>query len=170
MQHYFAMLARYHLWATEKILDQIATIREEDYRQDRGLFFDSIHGTLNHMLVAELHWYARFTESEPPTLALNAEVEHDRPALDGALRTNVARWQGFIAGLEAQRFDTQLTYLRPSGEKTVTPFAASLGHVFNHGTHHRGQLSAALTGMGYACPELDLIYRVREETNNGTGN
>ncbi|WP_255542215.1 DinB family protein [Glaciimonas sp. PAMC28666] len=85
-------------------------------------------------------------------------------------RTNVARWQGFISGLEAQRFDTQLTYLRPSGEKTVTPFAPSLGHVFNHGTHHRGQLSAALTGMGYACPELDLIYRVREETNNGTGN
>ncbi|WP_407646218.1 DinB family protein [Glaciimonas soli] len=35
--------------------------------------------------------------------------------------------------------------------------------IFNHGTHHRGQLSAALTSMGYDCPEIDLIYFVRGE-------
>jgi len=164
MQNYFEMLARYHVWATEKILDQIAIISEEDYRRDHGLFFRSIHGTLNHMLVGDLHWHSRFTDGAPLTLALDTEAEHDRTALGVALRTAVRRWSYFLAGLQPQRFNTDLHYRTVSGVQTVTPFMATLAHVFNHGTHHRGQLSAALTGMGYACPELDLIYMVREET------
>ena len=43
------------------------------------------------------------------------------------------------------------------------PFAATLLHVFNHGTHHRGQITAALTSMGYHCPEIDLVNMLVEE-------
>ncbi|PUA17972.1 DinB family protein [Glaciimonas sp. PCH181] len=163
MQRHFELLARYHLWATEKILSHIASISEDDYRRDCGLFFHSIHGTLNHMLVGELHWHARFTNSNPITIPLNAEVEPDRVALASALHTAVARWNDFVDNIAPERFDTQLMYSRANGEKTTTPFAPTLAHVFNHGTHHRGQLSAALTCLGYPVPELDLIYKIREE-------
>jgi uncharacterized damage-inducible protein DinB len=44
------------------------------------------------------------------------------------------------------------------------PFAATLAHVFNHGTHHRGQISAALTAMGQPAPELDLVFLLQEES------
>ena len=43
------------------------------------------------------------------------------------------------------------------------PFAATLAHVFNHGTHHRGQVTAALTALGHPCPVLDLVYMLQEE-------
>jgi len=163
MQSYFDMLARYHLWATEKILHKIASVSEDDYRRDHGLFFRSLHGTLNHLLVADLHWYGRFTDAAPLTMALDAEAKHDRTALSVALRTAAGRWRDFLAGLQPQRFDADLHYRTVAGVQTVTPFMGTLAHVFNHGTHHRGQLSAAMTGMGYACPELDLIYMLREE-------
>lgn len=44
-----------------------------------------------------------------------------------------------------------------------TPFAATLAHVFNHGTHHRGQITAAITALGCSCPELDLVWMLQEE-------
>ena len=49
------------------------------------------------------------------------------------------------------------------GTPASLPFAATLAHVFNHGTHHRGQITAALTALGQPCPELDLVYMLQQE-------
>ena len=43
------------------------------------------------------------------------------------------------------------------------PFALTLSHVFNHGTHHRAQITAAVTAMGHVCPELDLVWMLQAE-------
>lgn len=50
-----------------------------------------------------------------------------------------------------------LNYNRSDGQATSLPFAQMLGHVYNHATHHRGQITAALTAMGHASPELDWV-------------
>jgi len=161
--HYFGTLARYHVWATEKVLAEIEPISDHHYRQDCGLFFKSIHGTLNHMLVGETAWYARFAEGVSLKLQLNAELEQDRQGVIAALREAVKRWGDWIPAIETGRFDGKLQYNRASGEQVIVPYASALGHVFNHGTHHRGQLSAALTAMHYKVPEMDLIYMLQAE-------
>ena len=72
-------LARYNLWATRRLLTTLAPVSDADYRRDLGLFFRSIHGTLNHLIVGEhLLWYRRFSEGLSPRVALDAEVEPDR--------------------------------------------------------------------------------------------
>ena len=59
---HFLMLARYHVWATDRLLDRhVAPLTDEEYRRNAGLFFKSVHGTLNHLLVAERGlWFERF--------------------------------------------------------------------------------------------------------------
>ncbi|HEY8100277.1 MAG TPA: DinB family protein [Burkholderiaceae bacterium] len=163
MQNYFETLARYHIWATDKVLAEVGQMIDAHYRQDCGLFFKSVHGTLNHMLVGEQHWYSRFAEGISLTLPLNAELETDRALLASALRDAVKRWSPWIATLDLKRFEGNLHYTRTSGGQVVVPFASALGHVFNHGTHHRGQVSAALTATGYKVPEMDLIYMLQLE-------
>ena len=49
---HFSGQARYHVWATHRLLEAVSPVPDQDYRRDVGLFFKSIHGTLNHMLVA----------------------------------------------------------------------------------------------------------------------
>lgn len=156
---HFRQLARYNAWATERLLRAVAELSEADYRRDLGLFFRGIHGTLNHLLVGEhLLWFVRFAEGRSPRVALDAEVESDRALLASRLREGAARWEPLIAGWPAQRWDGFLSYTTLRGAPATLPFAATLAHVFNHGTHHRGQITAALTALGRPCPELDLVY------------
>ena len=156
---HFSGQARYHVWATHRLLEAVSRVCAEDYLRDVGLFFQSIHGTLNHMLVAEhLLWYARFAKGASPVLALDAEIEPDRERLAQALKGGSANWTPLIASWSPERFDGHLVYRTSKGEPMSLPFAACLTHVFNHATHHRGQITAALTAMGQPCPELDMVY------------
>ena len=156
---HFGSMARYHVWATHRLLEAVSRVSAEDYQRDVGLFFKSIHGTLNHMLVAEhLLWYARFAKGASPVLALNSEIEPDRQRLAQALKSGSANWTPLIASWPAERFDGHLDYRTSKGAPLSLPFSATLAHVFNHATHHRGQITAALTYLGYDCPELDMVY------------
>ena len=156
---HFSGQARYHVWATHRLLEAVSRVSAEDYQREVGLFFKSIHGTLNHMLVAEhLLWYPRFAKGTSPVLALNTEVEPHRERLAQALKGGSANWTPLIASWTAERFDGQLDYRTSKGDPLSLPFSAALAHVFNHATHHRGQITAALTAMGQPCPELDMVY------------
>ena len=79
---HFAMLARYNLWATRRLYVSVDALPEADYRRDAGLFFKSVHGTLNHLLVGEhAIWFPRFAEGVSNQVALNTELEPDRARL-----------------------------------------------------------------------------------------
>ncbi len=161
---HFNAQARYHAWATHRLLEAVSRVSAEDYQRDVGLFFKSIHGTLNHMLVAEhLLWYARFSKGASPVLALDSEIEPHREHLAQALKGGSANWTPLIASWPTERFDGELDYRTSKGDPLSLPFAATLSHVFNHATHHRGQITAALTAMGQPCPELDMVYFLLSE-------
>ena len=165
LRSYFSTLARYGVWATRRLFEHVDALSEDDYRRDAGLFFKSVHGTLNHLLVGEHRvWFHRFAEGVSNSVALNAEVEPDRSRLRAALIDGAGRWQPFIESLDDSCFASTLDYTTTNGVPQSLPFAPTLGHVFNHATHHRGQVSAAITAMGYACPEIDLVWMLQAES------
>lgn len=160
---HFSLLARYNAWATQRLLRAVAALPEDDYRRDVGLFFRSVHATLNHLLVGEqLLWFVRFAEGRSPALALDHEAEPDRMALAQRLCSGAARWEPLIAAMAPARWAGTVDYTSTRGETVRLPFAATLTHVFNHSTHHRGQITAALTALGRTVPELDLVYHLRD--------
>jgi uncharacterized damage-inducible protein DinB len=164
-QAHFTMLARYNVWATRRLFEHVDALPEADYRRDCGLFFKSVHGSLNHLLVAEHEaWFPRFAHGVSNQVALNAELETDRARLRDRLLDAATHWQPLIASWDAARFDGRLDYTTTRGVPQSLPFAATLAHVFNHGTHHRGQITAAITAMGHACPELDLVWMLQAES------
>lgn len=166
VKDHFLLLARYNVWATRRLLEHVDALGEDDYRRDAGLFFRSVHGTLNHLVVGEHRvWWRRFAEGVSPQARLDEEVEPDRARLKAALLDGAARWAPFIEALDPARFAGTLDYTTMKGVKQSLPYAATLTHVFNHGTHHRGQVTAAITAMGHACPELDLVWMLQAEAS-----
>jgi uncharacterized damage-inducible protein DinB len=171
---HFIQLARYNVWATQQLLTAIEPVSEFDYRRDLRLFFKSIHGTLNHLLVGEhLVWHRRFSKGASPQKAdgvtLDMEAESDRERLAQALKGGAANWEPLIAGWPADRFVGTLDYTTMAGEPVSLPFAATLAHVFNHGTHHRGQITAALTALGQPGPDLDLVVLLQQTAASEKG-
>ena len=56
MQARYRMFAGYNAWCNERLYDAAVTVSDADYRADRGAFFKSLHGTLNHILVGDRLW------------------------------------------------------------------------------------------------------------------
>jgi uncharacterized damage-inducible protein DinB len=162
---HFQMLARYNAWATRKLFEHVDALPEADYRRECGLVFKSVHGTLNHLLVAEHSvWFPRFAKGVSNKIALNIELETERALLREKLLDAVTHWRPLINEWDAARFDSMLAYNTTRGAPQLLPFAPTLAHVFNHGTHHRGQITAAITAMGHDCPELDLVKMLQAES------
>ena len=163
-------LARYDLWATERLLLACDELPDADYRRDVGMFFKSVHGTLNHLLVAQHQiWFTRFVTGRSPRADLGAEVEVDRTRLRSALRAGSVAWWAFVDKLDETRLSGTLDYTTTRGQPMSLPFAATLQHVFNHATHHRGQITAGLTMLGLECPVLDMVAMLQHEAMSRCG-
>lgn len=138
-------------------------LAEADYRADLGAFFGSVHGTLNHLVVADRIWLARFRGEAPPGGGLGQIVHEDRGALAAARRALDAEIVEFVEGLSEERIAAPFTYRMVTRDEEVTqPMGPALAHFFNHQTHHRGQVHALLTRLTGTAPALDLIYFQRE--------
>ncbi|MBP6878079.1 MAG: DinB family protein [Phenylobacterium sp.] len=152
-----ALMARYHGWATERLLASVEPMPEEAYRRPCGLFFQSVHGTLNHLLLTDSEiWYPRFAGVPTGSIALDAEIESDRAKLASRLIAATARWRELVDSLSEAALAEDLRFTMTTGQARTLPMPATLLHVFNHATHHRGQITAALSMMGFECQSLDL--------------
>ncbi len=161
----FRILAQYNIWATQRLCESLKSVSDDDFNKDVGLYFKSIVGTLNHLLLGEHYlWYSRFKQGISPAIALNTMIQTKKTALLDELQEKSKNWIEFLEQLDEKTLNADLTYKRVSGQQLTLPYAATLMHVFNHGTHHRGQITAAMTGLGYACPELDLVYMLAEQS------
>lgn len=166
----FAMMAHYNAWANERLYAAAAALSPEDRRRPLGLFFGSIHGTLNHLLVADRIWMHRFTGTGPAPNRLDAILFEDFSELHAERRAMDARMTAYVEGLDETDLAATFTYTTLTRPGPITqPLAPALMHVFNHQTHHRGQLHAALTGLGTEAPSFDLIVYQRESGEGLSG-
>jgi uncharacterized damage-inducible protein DinB len=160
---YFQRFARYNAWANRRLYEACDALSRDDYRAPRSSFFGSIHATLNHILVADRVWMSRF-EGVPSGIERLDQILHDEFAdLKAARESEDARIFGFVGGLGDAALAGTLRYRTMAGESQETPIAWTLAHVFNHQTHHRGQVHGMLSGTPVAPPPLDLIYFLRQE-------
>jgi len=161
----YLMFAGYNAWCNTRLYDAVAPLSDADYRADRGAFFKSLHGTLNHLLVGDRIWMRRFTCAGEIPKSLDAILYDDFAQLRAARSVEDARISCYIASLsEADLAGTicYRTFVRPA--EIEQPLAPALDHFFNHQTHHRGQAHALLSAVvgNDATPSFDLIIYQRE--------
>ena len=162
MTHRYTTFAGYNAWANGRLYDAAARLSDADYRADRGVFFRSMHGTLNHLLATDRIWMRRVTGSGDAPDRLDAILHDDFAGLRAAREAEDRRIVDWVGGLDAAALAGSIRYRRVSSpEEFVQPLSPALDHWFNHQAHHRGQAHALLTGLGQAAPELDLLYYQR---------
>ncbi|MEZ4255631.1 MAG: DinB family protein [Polyangiales bacterium] len=167
---WLAALARYNRWMNDKLYGLAATLTDEARKRDVGAFFKSIHGTFNHLLVADRIWLGRFRGETFPEgfigpggiRAINDELYSDFDELRRErLRTDddLSAW---VAGLSEAQLAAPLAFVR-RGARFESPLWWSVTHVFNHQTHHRGQVTTILNQLGIDPGVTDLYAMFLEE-------
>jgi uncharacterized damage-inducible protein DinB len=169
MKQHFEMFARYNAWANALVYDAAGRLSDADYRADRGAFFKSMHGTLNHLLVGDRIWMQRFTGAGEAPDKLDAILYEDFPALRAARRDEDERIIRYVEGLGDADFSGRIRFRTISKPQMLEQdLAPALDHFFNHQTHHRGQAHMLLTAIKGEAPSLDLIMFQREVGVGGT--
>jgi uncharacterized damage-inducible protein DinB len=161
----YEMFAGYNAWANKRLYDAAAKLTAAQIRADKGAFFKSVHGTLNHILVADRIWLRRFTGDGPLPAKLDEVLNADLPGLRTAREAEDRRIALYIGRLTEANLEAAFRYRTLTNPREIVqPLATALSHFFNHQTHHRGQAHAILTALGgrAAAPELDLTYFQRE--------
>ncbi|MGA8260364.1 MAG: DinB family protein [Arenicellales bacterium] len=151
-------LARYNVWMNEKLFEVCDGLSDSERKTDRGLFFGSIHGSLNHLLLADKVWLGRFLGEPFEVTGLDQELFSDFDGLRRARAETDRLILDWTAGLTEAELAGELHYTsisRPAQKSC--PLWIAVTHLFNHQTHHRGQITAALSQLGKDYGVTDLI-------------
>ena len=153
-------MARYNRWQNANLYGCADQISSEDRKRERGAFFGSIHATLNHLLWADQIWMLRFAGTERPSGGIKESVAHypdwqdlkrEREALDMV----ILRW---AESLDSSWPEGNLTWYSGAAQMEITrPTWILVAHMFNHQTHHRGQVHCMITQYGLKPDDTDLF-------------
>lgn len=159
--------ARYNRWINESLYQVCLALPAPQLNDDCGLFFQSINGSWNHLLITDLMWLSRMQHVYPILEELK-DIDFPR-RLNGQISDQLQQlWplrqrvdDVLIRWCDLLRLDDAtavIEYTSSSGQPWVKPLDQILQHLFNHQTHHRGQITAALSAMGTDYGETDLLF------------
>jgi len=157
---YCVTMARYNHWQNNQLYGLLEALKPTEISLNREAFFGSILGTLNHLLWGDLMWMARFDGGDKPqggpveSVTMHATLRGWMPERR-RMDARVSQWAGSVSTEELHR---DMTWFSGILNREIH---ASMGlcvtHMFNHQTHHRGQVHAMLTAAGSEAPVSDLF-------------
>ena len=158
-QAYVKRMARYNRWQNQNLYAVADTLGDEERRRERGAFFGSVHKTLSHLLWADRVWMSRFTDLPRPEAGIPESVSL-YPDWDGLNRERASFDETMITWadrLDPAGLDANLTWFSGGVMREITkPRWVLVTHMFNHQTHHRGQVHCMLTQAGGKPQTTDL--------------
>ncbi len=156
---YVQRMARYNRWQNENLYGVADTLSDDERRKERGAWFGSIHKTLSHLLWGDKIWMSRFTDLPKPEVGIPGSVSLF-PDWD-KLKAERVDFDGTIVGWADSVDDRwlgadQTFYSAATQREWTRPRWLLVTHMFNHQTHHRGQVHSMLTQAGGRPSDTDL--------------
>jgi uncharacterized damage-inducible protein DinB len=153
---HFRMLAAYNRTANERLYASCAQLSGLEYRKQRAGSFGSIHALLNHILLGDRRWLGLFENGQRITPPLNQILYDDLAALRSARELEDARLEEFFRGVDTGFWERSFAYTNNQGKDYIETAPVACSHLFNHQTHHRGQIHVMLSQTEVRPPSLDL--------------
>lgn len=179
INQHFRLMSKYNQRMNRQIYDVIKTLSTAQLKEDRGAYFKSIFATLNHILVGDLIWLRRFATHSDNYSSLQALSGYPSPAtLDAIIYADIndlikARQEIdrlIDAWLEHESkesdFDELHIYSDTKGIVSQREFGELVSHLFNHQTHHRGQLTTLLNQLDLDIGVTDFLIDIPDQHNN----
>jgi len=175
VQSHFQMMANYNSRMNIQILNVVESLSFSEMTKNKGAYFQSILGTLNHIIVGDIIWLSRFNLHSVSYKSLKEVIELPKPkSLSDILYSDLKTYRHarhivdsavinwLNKDIDVSDFNRNLEYSNTAGIKSSRNFGELVCHLFNHQTHHRGQVSTLLNQMGYDIGATDFLFDIPE--------
>jgi len=152
---------RYTAWASRRMVEAASQLNEEELTRDFKHADKSVLGTLVHIFAADRVWLGRILGNVPARF-IDPEQDMKRSVLENGWPALHERWLEWAAGQTDESVRESFHYKDLRGNAYSSAVWQTILHVVNHGTHHRGQVSAMLRAMGHPPPPVDLVVFYRQ--------
>jgi uncharacterized damage-inducible protein DinB len=171
----YRVMARYNGWMNRRLYAAAGQLSDEERKRDQRAFFRSVHGTFNHLLLADRVWLGRITQDRALAASLDAsgapivvksldqELYGDFDQLRGERERTDQHLLALVDSLDGPSLTRPISYRTMAGVAITQPLWWLLQHIFNHQTHHRGQVTTLFMQLGRDPGVTDLIAMLREE-------
>ena len=157
---YVRRMTRYNRWQNANLYGVADRLSDDERRRERGAFFGSIHNTLSHLLWGDQIWMSRFTDTPRPQGGIAEsvsmfpdweELKRERAAFDDIM----IAWADTV---DPAWLAPNLAWFSQGAKREISkPKWLLVSHMFNHQTHHRGQVHCMLTQAGVKAHVTDLM-------------
>jgi len=155
-------LIDYHYWARDRVLDAVAALTPEQFKQDMKNSFKSVRDTCVHTYSAEWIWHSRWTGASPSE-AIPFDRFPDVASMRAAWVDLESHVRELIGGMGDGGLNRDLDYRLLNGTPGRSSIAQVLQHVVNHASYHRGQVTTMLRQLGASpAKSMDMIAFFRE--------
>ena len=153
----YRALARYNRRANAALYEACARLELADYLAPRPCYFGSIHNTLNHLLVCDRLWLGRLWDQPHGITALDQILHDTLPALQIDREREDDAIIAFVDALTDRDLLSDVTWSPLAGGRETHALGHLLTHIFNHQTHHRGQVHCLLSQTDVPPPAIDFL-------------
>jgi uncharacterized damage-inducible protein DinB len=155
----YRRMAAYNAWMTGKTYAAAAKMSDAERKADRGAFFRSVHSTLNHIVFGDRAWLGRFTGRAYDIKPMGIDLFEDFEDLQAAHLAICGEISAFCDELTPAWLAGDLRWTSGmDGIARRRPRWMLVTHMFNHQTHHRGQVSTLLSQAGIDVGVTDLPF------------
>ncbi|MBW0433367.1 damage-inducible protein DinB [Leptospira yasudae] len=156
---YCGLMAEYNRWMNEKVYNVCLNLSDAQRKEDRHAFFKSIHSTLNHILWVDMSWMARFHNEPLPKSPAGSDLFTSFEELTRTRKDYDTRIIEWTKTIQSDRLNSPYKFFSIIYQKELEkPIWVLVAHLFNHQTHHRGQITTLLTQMGVDVGVTDLAW------------
>ena len=153
---HFQLLGEYNRLANQRLYSACGELTDAERKQIRPAFFKSIHGTLNHIMVGDRIWMTRFSGGEIASTGLDTILYDNFEELWQVRQREDAEIKAFFDKLDENFLGKTIRYRNNAGNLYADPIELLVMHLFNHQTHHRGQIHDMLSQTSVKPPSLDM--------------
>ena len=154
-------LYEYNYWANSRILDTAALARSDQFLAPAVYSRGGLRPTLAHTLDGERSW-RMLLQSGTMTFDLTEDQFPTLEALKGWWEAEEGEMRGYLASLKDEDMTDLVRYSTSTGVRRERVRWRCLVHVVNHGTQHRSEAAALLTGYGHSPGDLDFTVYLNE--------
>jgi uncharacterized damage-inducible protein DinB len=160
-KHDIQVLIQYNAWSNAKILDAASNLTEELFLAPAPFPHGSLRGTLVHALFAEWVWRRR-GEGNPKNPGWKSEDFPTFESLRARWAEEEPRLMQFVVNVTEDQLYSRIKYVSTEGFSHERVLWECMAHLVNHGTQHKTEAAAILTGLGHSPGDIDLIVYLNE--------